>query len=165
MKPAHLASWAEQVIGASPAVAAINRLPVDDPPCIYRVELAAGGQIHLQWVGGAPPGGGAPAGEPDPVVTGPPPAAVPVPELATTGRLRTADIEAHLAALLAGGGHEQILDVAGYSADPRLGSETQPYGIRIRFHDGSAVYGLFRYTLPRGQQPGHNTEFKQREEV
>lgn len=165
MKPRDFAAWAEPVIGQSPAVAAVDRMPDGDPPCVTRVELATGAQIYLQWVGGAPPTGAAPAGEPDPAVTGPAPAPVQVPELATRGHLRTADVEQHLAALLANGGHDQIVDVSGYSTDPKLGSDTQPYGIRVRFHDGSEVYALFRYTLPRGAAPSSGGEFKQREEV
>jgi hypothetical protein len=165
MKPAHFAPWAEQTIGQSPAVASVTRVPDADPPCVTRVELATGAQIYLQWIGGAPPSGSAPVGEPDPVVTGPAPAPVQVPELATRGNLRTADVEQHLAALLNNGGHDQLADVSGYSADPKMGSDQQPYGIRIRFHDGSAVWALFRYTLPRGQQPSSGGEFKQREEV
>lgn len=165
MKPRDYAEHAEQVIRQSPAIASITRAPDDDPPCVTRVELATGAQIYVQWVGAAPPNGGGDTGEPDKPVTGPPPAPVKVPELATSGRLRTADIEQHLAALLANGGNTQVRDVAGYSTDPALGSDQQRYGIRIRCHDESAVYALFRHTLPKGQQPGHGSEFNQREEV
>lgn len=165
MKPHHFAATAEQIIGQSRAVAGVTRMPDADPPCVTRVELTSGAQIYVQWVGGAPPTGNAPVGEPDPVVTGEPPAPVKVPELAASGRLRTADIEAHLVALLINSGSDQIADVMGYSADPMLGSDDQPYGIRARFHDGSAAYGLFRHVLSKGQVPVQGGEFKQREEV
>lgn len=161
MTPGSFAPWAEQVISQSPAVAAVARSEDTAPPHASRIELAAGPQVHVQWVGASPP---RPA-DPDNPVTGPPPAPVTVPDLATSGRLRTGDIEQHLAALLTNAGHDQILDVTGYSADPRLGSEEQRYGIRIRCHDESAVYGLFRHTLSRGQQASSATEFKQRDEL
>lgn len=165
MKPGDFRQWAEQVIAQSPAIASITEAGAKDVPQMSRVELATGAQIYVQWVGTAPPTGGGATGEPDTVVTGPPPAPVKVPELSTSGRVRTADVEQHLAALLNNAGHDQVLDVTGYSADPALGSSDQPYGLRVRFHSGASVYGLFRYMLPRGQQPGQGGEFKQREEV
>ena len=165
MKPKDWAPWAERIIGQSPAVASITRVPADDPPYVSRVELATGAQIYVQWVGGTPPEGSAPLGEPDPVVTGPPAPPVKVPELTTSGTLRTEDIERHLAALLNNGGHEEVLDVVGYTQDPELGSETQTYGLRVRCHSGATLKGLFRHTLRRGEQPGQGTEFKQRKEV
>lgn len=165
MKPADFSPWAERIIGQSPAIASISRAPSDDPPCISRVELATGAQVYIQWVATAPPTGNAPVGEPDAAVTGPPPAPVKVPELATSGTLRTEDIERHLAALLNNGGHEEVMDVMGYTQDPALGSEEQTYGLRIRCHSGSNVYGLFRYVLPRGATPAQGGEFKQRKEV
>lgn len=161
MKPQDWQPWAEQVIGQSPAVTAVARSDDADPPFVTRIAFAAGAQVHVQWVGTSPPK----PSDPDNPVVGPPPAPVKVPELPSSGRLRTADVEAHLVALLNNGGNDQILDVAGYSADPKLGSEDQPYGIRVRFHDESAVYGLFRHTLPRGQQAGTGTVFKQLAEL
>jgi hypothetical protein len=169
MKPGDFAPWAEQVIGNSPAVERVEPGGVgagnDASPCGTRILFATGAQLHIAWISTSPPAGGGAAGEPDPVVSGPPPEPVAVPDLATTGRLATRDIERHLAALINNGGHEQVMDVAGYSTHPQLGSEAQPYGIRVRNHDGSAVFALFRQTLPRGQQPGRSAEFQQREEV
>lgn len=165
MKPREFVPSAESVFRQSSGVANVSRAPQADPPYVSIVELASGAQIHVQWVSGAPPTGSAPIGEPDPIVTGPPPAPVKVPELPTSGRLRTGDVEAHLAALLINAGSDQVADVAGYSTDPQLGSDVQPYGIRVRFHDGGAVYGLFRHTLPRGAALVQGGEFKQREEV
>lgn len=163
MKPRRFAEWAEPILLASPAIAAVTEHEIKDIPRLSRVEFATGAQIIIQWAGTAPPTGGGAPGEGDRVVTGQPPAPVKIPELATSGRLRTRDIEQHLAALLNNGGHEEILDVTGYSQDPKLGSETQPYGIRIRFHDDSTVYAYFRRMAPAGGQPGG--DFQQREEV
>lgn len=161
MKPGVFAGWAERVLGQSPAIARISRAPEADPPFVSVIELASGAAIHLQWVGTAPPK----PEDPDNPVTGQPPAPVKVPELSTSGRLRTADVEAHLAALLTNAGNDQIMDVTGYTQDPTLGSDGQRHGIRIRCHDESAVYGLFRHTLPAGQRAVQGGEFKQREEV
>lgn len=161
MKPGTFAPWAEQLIGQSPAVTAVARSEETDPPFVTRVAFAAGAQVHVQWVGTSPPK----PEDPDNPVVGVPPKPVKVPELPASGRLRTADVETHLAALLNNGGLDQIADVTGYSADPKLGSEEQPYGVRIRFHDESAVYGLFRHTLSRGQQASAATELKQRDEL
>ena len=165
MKPGDFTPWAERVIGGSPAIASVSRAPGDDPPYVTRVETAAGGQVYIQWVGGTPPEGSAPLGEPDPAVPGPPPEPVKVAQLATSGRLRVRDIEQHLAALLNNGGHDEVADVVGYSADPDHKSDSQPYGLRIRLHSGGVLKGLFRHTLPAGQQPSGGSEFKQREEV
>lgn len=161
LKAGLFTTWAEQVIGQSPAVAAVARSEDRELPFASRVELATGAQVHVQWVGASPP---RPV-DPDNPVTGPPPAPVKLPDLGTSGRLRTGDIEQHLAALLNNAGHDQILDVTGYSVDPVLGSEEQRYGVRIRFHDESAVFGLFRHTLSAGQQASKATEFKQRDEL
>ena len=165
MKPAPFRPWAEQQFTASPAIASVDAVQDERADHAYitytHVTLATGAKIVIHWVGTAPP---KPA-DPDNPVTGPPPEPVKVPELPSTGRAKTAEVEAHLAALLNNGGHDQILDVTGYSTDPALGSAEQPYGLRVRFHDESIVFGLFRYTLPRGQQPSSGGEFKQREEV
>jgi hypothetical protein len=166
MKPRDFRPWAEQVFAQSPAVAAVDAVQ-QPPPEEYithtHVTFETGARLVIHWVGTSSPNGSGPVGEPDPVVTGPPPAPVKVPDLAASGRLRTAGVEQHLAALLNNGGHDQILDVDGYSAHPKLGSETQPYGIRVRFHDESAAYGLFIHTLSSGQRPG--AEFDQRKEI
>lgn len=165
MKPEPFRPWAQEQFAKSVAVASVDGVQDEQRENAHitytHVTLATGAKIVIHWVGSSPP---VPV-DPDNPVTGQPPAPVKVPELATSGRLRTADIEEHLAALLNNGGHEQVLDVTGYSADPKLGGATQPYGIRIRFHDESIVYGLFRHTLSKGQQPGQHTEFNQREEV
>lgn len=161
MKPGDFRRWAEQVFTQSPAVASVTTVRDVAEVDVSRIELATGAAIHMHWVGTSPPK----PEDPENPVTGPPPAPVKIPELSTSGRLRMADIEAHLAALLTNAGNDQVLDVAGYSADPKLGSDEQPYGLRVRFHDESAAFGLFRHTLPKGQQAGRNTEFKQRREV
>lgn len=167
MKPQHFAPWAEQTIGQSAAVARVESGGVgrgdEAMPCSTRFTFATGAQVHIGWVCTSPPTGGGAVGEPDAVVTGPIPEPVKVPELRTSGRLRTADIEQHLAALINNGGHEQVQMVRGYTADPKLGSDSQPYGLRIDFHDASTVYGLFIHTLSSGQQPGK--PYDQREEV
>lgn len=167
MKPRRYQPLAEDLIRQSPAVASVDAVPNGEPGnehIIYtRITFATGAQIIIHWVSTSPQAGSGAVGEDDAVVTGPPPEPVTVPELATSGRLKTRDIEQHLAAVLNNGGSDEIRDVAGYSQDPKLGSDQQPYGIRIRFHDESAVYGLFRQMAPAGARPGG--DFQQREEV
>lgn len=165
MKPRDFQGFAEQAFGQSPAVA--NVAPSSELPgqCGTRIELAAGPQIYVQWVSTSPPKGAGKLGESDEVVTGPPPAVVKVPDLATSGRLRTGDIEQHLAALVNNTGHPELRDVNGYSQHPSLGSDEQRYGIRIRFHDESAIYALFRHTLRQGASPSQATDFKQQDEL
>ncbi len=168
MKPRDFAPWAEKIIEQSPAVARVEHGPVGEgdearPDGGTKITFGNGAQLYIGWVGTAPPTKGGATDESDPAMTGPAPTPITVPDLSASGRLRTENIEQHLAALLANGGHDQILDVTGYTADPKLGSETQPYGLRVRFHDESAVYGLFIHTLSSGQRPGK--PYDQRKEV
>lgn len=168
MKPADFRPWAENVIRQSATVARVESGGVGEGgeamPCGTRVTFATGAHLHIGWVGSAPLVGAGAAGEPDAVVTGPPPEPVKVPDLPVSGRLRVADIERHLAALLNNGGHEEVETATGFSSGP--GNDpptTQKYGLRIRFHDGSRVTGLFIQTLSSGQRPGR--PYEQREEV
>ena len=167
MKPRRFRPWAEEQIRKSPAVASVEAIPDDRPGHDYliytHVTFTTGAKVIIHMVGTSPSVGGGAVGEDDATVTGPAPEPVKVPELATSGRLKTRDIEQHLAALLNNAGSDEIRDVAGYSQHPQLGSDQQPYGIRIRFHDESAVYALFWKMAPAGGQPGG--EFQQREEV
>jgi hypothetical protein len=141
MRPRRFQPWAEQQIAASPDIARVE--PVEgDPPFVTRIEFKAGLALTVQWVGTAPPGGDQ-ADQPERIVTGQPATPVEVPEMpARPGR---ADVERHLAALLTNASHKEIAEVTGYAQDERLGSETWPYGLRVRCHSGATIYGLFRF--------------------
>jgi hypothetical protein len=105
--------WAEEQIAKSPAVATVEPV-VGDPQFVSHVTFQAGGQVVIQWVGTAPPGGDHPD-SPEKIVTGQPPEPVKTPEVATTGRLKTSDIEHRLAALINNGGHNELADARGYT--------------------------------------------------
>jgi hypothetical protein len=157
--------WVEEQIAKSPAVASARAAEIPgEPPFVTHVAFEAGGQIFIHWVGTSPPGGDHPD-NPEEIVTGAPPESVEVPDLATTGRLKTADIELHLAALINNGGHHELAEVGGYTQIPDRDPGNQPYGLRIRCHSGAMIYGLFRHTLSRSQQPTEQSEFAQREAV
>jgi hypothetical protein len=36
---------------------------------------------------------------------------------------------------------------------PNLGSDQQPHGVRVVFHSGAQIVGMFRHTLSAGQRP------------
>ncbi len=153
--------WAEQVIAQSPAIGGVEP-GIEGKPAGTRITLATGAQIHIQWVRTSPPTGDKFA-EPESPVIGQPAEPVKVPELPTSGRIRTADVEQYLAALLINGGHEEVAEVTGYSAISDRKDREQRYGLRVRAHSGATIYGLFLHTLSSGRQPGH--EFDQQDEV
>lgn len=155
--------WAEEQISKSHAVASVE--PVQgDTPFVSRITFRSGSQVVLQWVGTAPPGGDHPDSD-EKIVTGTPPEPVEVPDLATSGQLKTAEIERHFAALINNGRHNELAAVRGYTQIPGRDQGNQPYGLRIDCHSGATIYGLFRHILSHGQQPTTQTEFKQREAV
>ena len=168
MRPHRFRPWAEEQFRQSPAIASVEAVRDDRPGHEHitytHINLATGARIIVMWVGGAPPGGDPPGSE-EKIVTGLPPEPVKVPELSTSGRLRTADIEAHLVALLNNGGHEEVAEVRRSSQQPTIYTEGPTPGIRVRCHSGATVTGIFLHTLSRGQQPTAQTEHKPREEV
>ncbi|WP_067458272.1 hypothetical protein [Actinomadura macra] len=112
---------------------------------------------------GAPSGDG--SGQDEKIVTGEAPAQVDVPDLPATGKIPTTDVERHLTALLNNGANPELISVTGYTQDPKLGSERQPYGVRVLCHSGAIISGLFRQTLSAGQQSTRESDFKQRESL
>lgn len=168
MRPHRFRPWAEDVFRQSPAIASVEAVQDErtgnEHITYTHITLATGARIIVMWVGGAPPGGDPPGGE-ERIVTGPPPEPVKVPDLATSGHLRTADIEAHLVALLNNGGHEEVVEVARSSQRPPLYADDPTPGIRVRCHSGATISGIFLHTLSRGQQPNSSTEHQPREEV
>lgn len=168
MRPHRFRPWAEDVIRQSPAIASVEAVQDERPGHEHitytHINLPTGAKIIVMWVGGAPPGGDPPGSE-EKIVTGPPPEPVKVPELATSGRLQTADIEAHLVALLNNGAHDEVAELRRGSTQPTIYTEGAKPGILIRCHSGATITGIFLHSLGRGQQPTRETEHKKREEV
>lgn len=170
MEPGRYRPWAEEHLRQSPAITSVDAVQLtgeDAHITETHVRFATGATVVLHWVGTDQVGG--PNLNPDGsiVTTGPLPEQVPVPELATSGRLRMVDIEAHLAAVLNNAGHPEVARVVGYNQEPDPNREhrTLPYGIRVYCHSGANVIGTIEHTLPPGSRPGPDTRFKQREEV
>ncbi|TDD69791.1 hypothetical protein [Actinomadura rubrisoli] len=153
--------WAEQTLNDAKSAAVTGVESLDGDPRCSRITLANGAAIHVQWVRTAPPTGD--GGDEEKIITGEAPAPVDVPDVPVTGKVPTAELERHLAALLANGGNPELISVIGYSQDPKLGSDRQPFGVRVLCHSGAVIFGLFRHTLGAGQTPTQESTFKQRE--
>jgi hypothetical protein len=170
MKPDRYRTWAEEHLRQSPAITsvdAVQRTGEDAHITDTHVTFTTGAKVIVHWVGADQVGG--PNRNPDGSIatTGPAPERVPVPELATSGRLRLLDIEAHLAAVLNNGGHPEVVKVVGrqQDSDPNHEHRDLECGLRVHCHSGADVFGIFEHTLPPGSRPGPDTKFKQREEV
>lgn len=166
MRPSRFRVWAEEQIRQSPAIASVEPVqakPPNEHITYSHVTLATGARITVHWIGGSPVGANTP--HIDDVITGSPPEPVKVPELATSGRLRVVDIEAHLVALITNGGHEEVESVVASSQQPSIYTDGTSYAIRVSCHSGHSVTGYFRYILSGGEQPSPSTEFRKREEV
>lgn len=166
MRPRRFRPWAEEQISRSEAVASVAAVQDDRPGHDYlmytHVTFVTGAKVIITWVGTAPPGGD-PTGQPETIVTGEIARPREVPPLATSGRLKLLDIEAHLAAMLHNGGHEEIAEVVAFHdrPDPIRDQRTMQYGIHVGCHSGASVIGLMIHTLPRGQQPTERNMYKQ----
>lgn len=157
----HTAAIAALDGGAAPALAAVTTFAatgITDPRYGLVFTTGPGAELGLQFVGTARDGGeDFTAGEPPPV-RGPGPARAPAPVLAAArGKLRLADLDDWLAALVTdtfSGGPDGGPDGGGELARVTLISADPGYhhrrGLRIRFHDGSAAYGLWRHARPPG---------------
>ena len=169
MKPAAFRPWAEQQLATSPAVASVKGVPDERPENAYitytHITFGTGAKVVIHWVGSDPLGGKKANPDGSPVV-GPPPAPVPVPDLATTGRLKLLDVETHIAAVLNNGRHEEVAEVLGYHQrpDPKREKRTMQYGIHVGCHSGESVTGLIIHTLPSGKQPTPQTLYRQLKE-
>lgn len=159
------APWIEGVLTGSPAITGVRSFAdagITDRPCGHVITLRTGATIAVQWVRTSA-SGGEDQSQPEEPVTGEPPAPVTLPELPTSGRVPLRLVEEHLAALIAGGGSDEIRAVERKSQRPDPGA--RPCGINVHMHSGASVYGVFLYTAPAGASIGSGGEFRQREEV
>jgi hypothetical protein len=171
MKPADFRPWAEEQLAKSPHIRSVEGVQDDRPENSHitytHVTFPTGAKVIIHWVGSDPLGGKNVNPDGSPVVTGPPPTQVPVPELASAGRLKLLDIETHLAAVLNNGGHAEVAEALGYHQrpDPLRGKRTMQYGLHVGCHSGEAVTGMFIHTLPAGRQPTPQTLYQQLDEL
>lgn len=135
---------------------------VDDPGVGHHtfglvLTSPAGGTTYLMWVHGAPPGGDD-HDKPEKIVEGEAPAPVPIPELApdSHGRLPIRDLEQWLAAVLLSSGSREVERV---EINPSR-QDGRPGGLKIHWHSGGVAYGLFSYTLARGEQRRADTQYR-----
>lgn len=171
MKARDFRPWAEEQLAKSTAVTDVTAVQDDRPENAHitytHVTFTTGARVVIHWVSSDPVGGKNVHPDGTPIVTGPAPAPAPVPELATAGRLKLLDVEAHFAAMLNNGGHEEVAEALGYHqrADPIREQRTMQYGLIIGCHSGETVTGLLIHTLPAGRQPGPQTLYKQLDEL
>ncbi|MFI5955800.1 hypothetical protein [Cryptosporangium sp. NPDC051539] len=128
----------------------------------WYLDLASGATIELNCNGGAGNGGGGPLGQTaESIVYGPAAAPAAVPDVPTdgSGRVRLADVEAWIAAVVTHAapvdqdGQSWLRDVERYSLRPDRGASPHKYGVTARTHAGGGTFIYFRYATPRGQQP------------
>ncbi|WP_433225670.1 hypothetical protein [Actinomadura formosensis] len=124
-------------------------------------DVRTGAKIAVQWVRTSA-SGGEDQDQPEEPVTGEPPASVTLPELPASGRVPLRLVEEHLAALITGGGSNEIRAVERKSvrADPG----PRPCGLTVHMHSGADVFGVFVHMTPAGASFSGG-EFEQREEV
>lgn len=157
--------YAQETLSAAGSAAIASVEPgVEGVPFGTRVLLAGGGQVHIQWVRSSSPGGDRAEDGSERVVTGQPPAPVPVPPLEGAGGVPVAEVSRHIAALLNNGGNAELARVDAYTDVESLGSPKQPHGVRAVCHSGAQIFGLFRHTLAAGAH-GSSEAFRQRETV
>lgn len=133
-------------------------------PLGVALALSSGASVYVQIVRGSPPDGSDGRDE-EPIADGEPPASVPPVELPASGSVKTANVEAWLAAVVANSGHREIAQVERYSVSRDLGSEQQKYGVKVSCHSKADIFLLFVHTLRAGDKPSSAAAFKQLEAV
>jgi hypothetical protein len=126
-------------------------------------EAPSGGVAYLQLVHGGGPKGDT-FDKPEEIVEGEPPAPVaPVELTVTEGRLRMAELEAWITALIINAQNREVASVTRFSErDPK---GFHPFGFSVKWHSGAAAYGHLRYTLAPGERRSEGTEWRIKETV
>lgn len=158
------APWVHDVLTGSPAFTGVQTFAdagITGKPFGHVITLRTGATIAVQWVRTSASGGEDQA-QPEEPVTGKPPERVEVPDLPASGRVPLTLVEAHLAALIAGGGSDEIRAVERTSQRPGRGTKC---GVNVHMHSGATVYAVFLHTAPAGQAISSGGDYQQREEV
>jgi hypothetical protein len=88
--------------------------------------------------------------EPEQIVEGgTPPAPVEVPDLFDGGKVRLANVDRHLTALVLNSGSREVVSAEAFSA--RETPSSVRYGAKITFHDTSRIYVYVVHALPAGR--------------
>lgn len=158
------APWVQDVLAGSPAITGVQSFAdagITGKPFGHVITLRTGAKVAVQWVRTSA-SGGEDQSQPEEPVTGEPPARVTLPELPASGRVPLRLVEEHLAALIAGGGSNEIRAVERKSVRAEPGP--RPCGLTVHMHSGADVFGVFVHMAPAGASFSGG-EFEQREEV
>ncbi|WP_017558596.1 hypothetical protein [Nocardiopsis baichengensis] len=129
------------------------------------LQLSNGGQVYLQIVRGSS-GDGSDKLDEEPIVEGEPPAPVEAHPIGEGGRIRSADVEGYLAALITNAQSREVSGVERFSERTRKAySDPQPYGVKVFCHSKAAISILFVHTLRQGDSPSSGNAFKALEAV
>lgn len=125
------------------------------------LRLPTGALVYWQTVATAWPGDD--YGKPEQPAHGPPPTPLSMPVLPTAGITRMVQVERYAGALLTSGDTE-VASVALYADKPKPGAI--PYGLTVRFHNGSVIYLYARHMFPAGHdlRPG-DAPFRRRDAI
>lgn len=159
------APWVEEILAGSPAITQVTPFAdagITDKPFGHIITLRTGSTVAWQWVRTAPPTG-EDQSQPEEPVSGQVLEAVTLPELPSSGRTPLQLLEEHLAALIVGGGSDEIRKVERTSTRDEPGM--QKCGINIHMHSGAIVYGIVLHTAPAGAPTTSGGAYEQRKEV
>ncbi|GAA2715636.1 MULTISPECIES: hypothetical protein [Streptomyces] len=145
MRPARFQEFTVKALAEAPYIRTVE--PVNEPgerPHGLEITFTNGAQLQVGITYARADGekfedaDGTPVAESP--VEGEPPAAVPWPELPSTGRREPRDLEPYLVSALVNSGNAEIASVYGYS--DREAPAKYP-GAGVRFHNGSRIFMFF----------------------
>lgn len=124
---------------------------MDDPPCGLVFATTHGHKLWLGMVRTSPDGGEDFAAPERISEADTPPAPIETPELALVdGKLHLADVDAWLRALLINSGSRELPAVEAVKLISDNPGHYNRHGLKLRFHNGAAIYCTWRYAVPAG---------------
>lgn len=121
------------------------------------LRFSSGGSLYANIVRGTPPGGDDRTA-PEQIVEGEPPTPIPLPALELAGgKIRTADVEQYLRALILNSGNTEVRDIRSFSTEK---GGYHRYGLAVAFHRGDTCYLYFLQTLPAGRAPSKDQDYR-----
>lgn len=119
--------------------------------CPYGLVLGLPSRALVYWQCCATSWPGESYDDPEQPAHGPPPPALSMPTLPEAGLTQMAHVEGYVGALLTASRQEgELRAVELYANREQPGSV--PYGMNLRWHNGSSVYLYARHCLPTGRQ-------------